>query len=483
MTDLILRAWKLVLISVMLTLAQHAHAQAPVKVQTPSVVTRSGNTQTSYQDVGVANPMPTSAAGPSGFLQGVSPAGNNSRVTGGDPLQLLWDDFRGGGGPVGTGVLDTVFNWKTPVTGGTGTPLAANNQFGATTLGSGTGTGFSVLQSQESFAGKNPGWLYFRGQINIEFPVLLNAVRFWGFATFPTTPTTAAPYTDAEGFEVGLDGHLRAVTAASADSVAAGTRLVINDLSLPCPATVTLTGSVASGTNTLSTAGSSFANNVFPFQLVTGPSVPYATTVTAVSPTGVTLSNNATGTNSGLYTFAGQCAPNLVGQVAQPQDASVHAYTKFPKGDRIFWAIDGEDNIVAQTYNGAPGPGNNALPVGYAAIGNTPTSSATVTVNQAVVADTARNPYFNGLVRDRTITSATGASQAFFAANLQRHSLNIVNTGNANCGINPTGGTAAIGGAGTLTLSALGAYTPKIPPRNAVTVICTAGQPIYGDEN
>lgn len=84
---------------------------------------------------------------------------------------------------------------------------------------------------------------------------------------------------------------------------------------------------------------------------------------------------------------------------------------------------------------------------------------------------------------DRTVTSATGSSQTMMAANAARHQLTIVNTGNANCGVNPTGGTAAIGGAGTITLSPLGAYTPRIPTLSAVTVICTAAQPIYGDES
>lgn len=84
---------------------------------------------------------------------------------------------------------------------------------------------------------------------------------------------------------------------------------------------------------------------------------------------------------------------------------------------------------------------------------------------------------------DRTVTSATGASQTVMAANATRHSLTIVNTGNANCGINPTGGTAAIGGAGTITLGPLGAYTPRIPTLSAVTAICTAAQPLYADEN
>lgn len=84
---------------------------------------------------------------------------------------------------------------------------------------------------------------------------------------------------------------------------------------------------------------------------------------------------------------------------------------------------------------------------------------------------------------DRTITSASGASQTLMAANASRHSLTVMNTGNANCGVNPTGGTAAIGGAGTITLAPLGSYAPRIPTLSAVTVICTAGQPVYADEN
>jgi hypothetical protein len=424
------------------------------------------------------NPFPTSAVGPTGFLQGVTPTGGGARVAQ-DPTQLMWDDYRGGGGPVGTGVLDTVFNWQTPTTGGTGSPTAANNQFGATSLGSGTGTGFSILKSQESFKGVNPGWLYFQEQNNFEFPIILNAVRFWGFATLPTTPTTAASYTDAEGFELGTDGHLRAITSASADSVSAGTRLVINDLSLPCPATVAFSGSIPNASPTLTIP----SGVVAPFTLVTGPGIPFATTVLTVAGSTITLSSNSTAAKSGSYTFTGQCAPGLVGTVPQPQDANTHMYKMDNRGDRIFWSIDGIDNVVAQTYSGALGPGNNALFVTHLAVGNTPASSATIGINATIIGDSARNPYFNGFMRDRTITSASGASQQLFAANLQRHSITIVNTGNANCGINPSGGTAAIGGAGTFTLAALGSYSPRIPPRQAVTVICTAGQPIYGDEN
>lgn len=84
---------------------------------------------------------------------------------------------------------------------------------------------------------------------------------------------------------------------------------------------------------------------------------------------------------------------------------------------------------------------------------------------------------------DHTITSASGASQQIMAANASRHSLTIQDTGNANCGVNPTGGTALIGGAGTLTLLPGGSYTPRVPTLSAITVICTAAQPIYGDDN
>jgi len=84
---------------------------------------------------------------------------------------------------------------------------------------------------------------------------------------------------------------------------------------------------------------------------------------------------------------------------------------------------------------------------------------------------------------DRTLPSATGASQTVMAANASRHSLIVQNTGNANCGVNPTGGTAVIGGAGTLTLVPNGSYQPRVPTLSAVTAICTAGQPLYAEEN
>lgn len=124
--------------------------------------------------------------------------------------------------------------------------------------------------------------------------------------------------------------------------------------------------------------------------------------------------------------------------------------------------------------------------------GNAVTTSVPVEVESGIIVadqgDAGASPWLvantTGITpTDRTITSASGASQQIMAANSSRHSLIIQNTGNANCGINPTGGTAVIGGAGTLTLLPAGSYQPRVPTLSAVTIICTAGQPIYAEEN
>jgi hypothetical protein len=280
-----------------------------------------------------SSPLPTTSVSLNGIAQGVSAPGAAARVAQ-EPTQLFWDDF-------GTGTLDTTAKWTSPTTGGGGNATAASNAVGFTALGSGTTAGgWSLLSSQFSFPGKNPSWNFFQEQNNFEFPVLLNAVRFWGFATFPAAPTAAAPYADAVGFELGTDGHLRAVMSASAGSLAAGTKTVIADLSVAC------------------------------------------------------LSANPYGGPLGTGTTTSGCASGLIGKVAQPQDNGVHKYIIYFRGDNTYWAIDGIDNIVAFTITGAPGPNVNTLPVAHAAIANTgtgPTSTALLTVNQTTVGDTGRN--------------------------------------------------------------------------------------------
>jgi hypothetical protein len=266
---------------------------------------------TRYETVDINGNLCSTTTGPGGVTQGVTVAGNASRVAL-EPTQLFWDDF-------GTGTLDVTNRWTAPTTGGGGNATSATNAVGATTLGSGNvASGWSILSSQYSFPGKNPGWNFFQEQNNVEFPVLTNAVRFFGFATFPGSPTTAVPYTNAVGFEFGTDGKLRAVTAAS------GTRNVIADLSVVCAST---------------------------------------------------------------------CANTLVGKIPQPQDAGVHKYIIYFRGDNIYWAIDGVDNVVASTLTGALGPDVNTLPLGHLAVAGVtpPSSTALLTINQATVGDTARN--------------------------------------------------------------------------------------------
>lgn len=105
--------------------------------------------------------------------------------------------------------------------------------------------------------------------------------------------------------------------------------------------------------------------------------------------------------------------------------------------------------------------------------GNNPTDAGYGSVNRVR----------GGIKTDKTITSLSGASQTLMAANTRRSSMLIVNTGNANVGVNPTGGTAAIGGAGTITLVPGGSYSPSRSSLSAITVIGTAGQPLYADES
>lgn len=109
-------------------------------------------------------------------------------------------------------------------------------------------------------------------------------------------------------------------------------------------------------------------------------------------------------------------------------------------------------------------------------------TSGNLRVNATVSGGTT-TPALGITPTDHTLTSATGSSQTVMSANAARHSMTISNTGNANCGVNPSGGTAVIGGAGTLTIVPSGSYTPRVPSLSAVKVICTAGQPLYADEN
>lgn len=91
-----------------------------------------------------------------------------------------------------------------------------------------------------------------------------------------------------------------------------------------------------------------------------------------------------------------------------------------------------------------------------------------------------------GMCRDNSIVSLSGASQVGLPLNGNRQFLLIQNTGANPVGVNFSGagaggGTAVIGGAGTITL----APNEKFPqagmgwiPQNAINLIGTSGQPV-----
>ena len=81
--------------------------------------------------------------------------------------------------------------------------------------------------------------------------------------------------------------------------------------------------------------------------------------------------------------------------------------------------------------------------------------------------------------QDVSITSLSGSSQTAAVAKNHRRFLLIENTGSANIGVNLCGGTAAIGGTGTVTIVANGSLMfDRVVPNTAINVIGTAGQPV-----
>lgn len=166
----------------------------------------------------ITNPITSNIAGPAStdnYTATVTGTIGELRVAQ-EATQTFYDAF--------DTVLDTANRWKLPVAGGGG--IAASSTLTFTALGSGVvANGFSYLESQMAFLQANPGWVLLTLNIAIEFPVLTNTYRFWGFGTSPLTPTTSAPLTDAAGFEVATTGKMYAVMYQG------GTRNVIQDLS------------------------------------------------------------------------------------------------------------------------------------------------------------------------------------------------------------------------------------------------------------
>lgn len=221
---------------------------------------------------------------------------------------------------------------------------------------------------------------------------------------------------------------------------------------------------------------------VFP---ATGATFPVSGTVTAnqgtanatpwpVSLASTTITGNSIVIGPTADGSPATTAPVLIGGTVDGSASGNVGVAKVDAAGLVYAAITnwGGGALGAMAnYGTSPGavlvPGVNAFVTNTVTVTGTVTSSASLGITPT----------------DRTIVSTSGSSQQLMAANASRHSMTIENTGNANCGVNPTGGTAVIAGAGTITLVPLGSYTPRVPTLSAVTVICTSGQPIYGDEN
>lgn len=250
--------------------------------------------------------------------------------------------------------------------------------------------------------------------------------------------------------------------------------------------TITITPSGTQNVNLtqILSAAPSLTNPLWVFP-ATGATFPVSGTVTAnqgtanatpwpVSLTSTTLTGNVSVIGP---TADGSPAANPPVLIGGTVDGSASGNVGVAKVDAAGLAYNAITNwgggALGAMANYGTSPGAVLTPGVNAFITNTVTVTGTVGTTEPV-----------GITpTDRTVTSATGSSQTMMSANASRHSLTIENTGNANCGINPTGGTAAIGGAGTITLTPLGSYSPRVPTLSAVTVICTSGQPLYGDEN
>lgn len=84
---------------------------------------------------------------------------------------------------------------------------------------------------------------------------------------------------------------------------------------------------------------------------------------------------------------------------------------------------------------------------------------------------------------DRSIANLSGSSQTLMAANANREVLIIQNIAANSMGVNLSGGTAAIGTAGTITLPAGASLTfDNSPPVGAITIIGTANDDVTAFE-
>jgi hypothetical protein len=169
------------------------------------------------------NTVPTNTSQVGTTSVNAFPAGFQ-RVTD-EPTQIFYDPF--------DAALDTTNLWTTPTVGNSA--VLASVTTGNMSMGTGTtASGWSKLTSATSFKPVVPAWIGYSFAIQIpDAPTpTANSYRFWGAGTLATTPTTAAPLTDAVGFELTTAGALCAVVYAGGTRTLIATLTSIADASM-----------------------------------------------------------------------------------------------------------------------------------------------------------------------------------------------------------------------------------------------------------
>lgn len=122
------------------------------------------------------------------------------------PSTLFFDPFDGA-------VIDTIYRWLAAVIGGTATVTQANGQL---TIATGTtASNAGALTTIESFTSTATGFVQQGAALQIEAGTTqINTHRFIGQGTPNAGFTAATPLADAYGWEIDVDGLLKAVTYA-----------------------------------------------------------------------------------------------------------------------------------------------------------------------------------------------------------------------------------------------------------------------------
>jgi hypothetical protein len=151
-----------------------------------------------------------SVLGSNGVEAGVTQYGY-LRTTG-EPTPLFTDAFD---------TLDTTNKWTTKVATGTTTVVSGNLVMQSST----TASAYGGISTQATFQPDGLNFLALGMTMIVPNVVQANTLRFWGWGTVPTTPSTSVPTANGVGFELNDAGEINAViyqTSVKTNTVATG---------------------------------------------------------------------------------------------------------------------------------------------------------------------------------------------------------------------------------------------------------------------